>query len=278
MQLKEEFREYESLRREHDSQIVQIALEAGLRISPDQWSALLYGDPHHRSHMQSIVDRLHSPQLLSHALKELKTIIERNSNAQILQNSLDNLATIAEIDTEVEPGWKLLSESLGIIETVIDEYVAFNKKWNTNSTEYRYLKNKNAYNSRPINPTPNSERSGHQPNNSPNFNNFGRYKTRMCRDILNKGTCPRGTNCTYAHIYEELRPPHDNESKSDFHSNDDLQSSGIHSVNEMNGYSRMNGNERPQMQQQEIISMPIIPIQPMHETIIRKNLKFHKYK
>lgn len=37
MQLKEEFRDYGSLRHEHDKQIVQIALEAGLRISPDQW-------------------------------------------------------------------------------------------------------------------------------------------------------------------------------------------------------------------------------------------------
>lgn len=44
MQLKEEFRNYDALRREHDTQIVQIALEAGLRISPDQWSSLLYGN------------------------------------------------------------------------------------------------------------------------------------------------------------------------------------------------------------------------------------------
>ena len=42
MQLKEEFRSYETLRREHDTQIVQIATEAGLRIAPDQWSSLLY--------------------------------------------------------------------------------------------------------------------------------------------------------------------------------------------------------------------------------------------
>ena len=58
MQLKEEFRTYESLRREHDAQIVQIALEAGLRIAPDQWSSLLYGDVAHKSHMQSIMDKL----------------------------------------------------------------------------------------------------------------------------------------------------------------------------------------------------------------------------
>ncbi|KOB77586.1 Roquin, partial [Operophtera brumata] len=55
MQLKEEFRTYETLRREHDAQIVQIATEAGLRIAPDQWSALLYGDTQHKSHMQSII-------------------------------------------------------------------------------------------------------------------------------------------------------------------------------------------------------------------------------
>ena len=58
MQLKEEFRLYEALRREHDSQIVQIAMEAGLRIAPDQWSSLLYGDTSHKSHMQSIIDKV----------------------------------------------------------------------------------------------------------------------------------------------------------------------------------------------------------------------------
>ena len=58
MQLKEEFRTYDTLRREHDAQIVQIATEAGLRISPEQWSSLLYGDTAHKSHMQSIIDKV----------------------------------------------------------------------------------------------------------------------------------------------------------------------------------------------------------------------------
>lgn len=58
MQLKEEFRSYEALRREHDAQIVHIAMEAGLRISPEQWSSLLYGDLAHKSHMQSIIDKV----------------------------------------------------------------------------------------------------------------------------------------------------------------------------------------------------------------------------
>lgn len=63
MQLKEEFRTYEALRREHDSQIVQIAMEGGLRIAPDQWSSLLYGDQSHKSHMQSIIDKVLSLSL-----------------------------------------------------------------------------------------------------------------------------------------------------------------------------------------------------------------------
>lgn len=63
MQLKEEFRTYEALRREHDSQIVQIAMEGGLRIAPDQWSSLLYGDQSHKSHMQSIIDKVCDRQI-----------------------------------------------------------------------------------------------------------------------------------------------------------------------------------------------------------------------
>ena len=53
-----QYRTYSALRKEHDAQIVQIAMEAGLHISPEQWSALLYGDDEHKSHMQSIIDKV----------------------------------------------------------------------------------------------------------------------------------------------------------------------------------------------------------------------------
>uniref|UniRef100_A0A914NTT8 RING-type E3 ubiquitin transferase n=1 Tax=Meloidogyne incognita TaxID=6306 RepID=A0A914NTT8_MELIC len=64
------------LRAEHDAQIVQIAMEAGLRISPDQWSSLLYGDSRHRAHMQSICDRL-SQNSLTHAVEELRKLVSQ---------------------------------------------------------------------------------------------------------------------------------------------------------------------------------------------------------
>lgn len=56
-----QFRSYECLRREHDGQIIRMAMEAGLRISPEQWSTLLYGDHKHKSDMQSIIDKVCSP-------------------------------------------------------------------------------------------------------------------------------------------------------------------------------------------------------------------------
>lgn len=86
MQLKEEFRTYEALRREHDAQIVHIAMEAGLRISPEQWSSLLYGDLVHKSHMQSIIDKV--PVCLTdywHVTPQLAWIKGSNINKQMIE-------------------------------------------------------------------------------------------------------------------------------------------------------------------------------------------------
>ena len=32
----------------------------------------------------------------------------------------------------------------------------------------------------------------------------GKYKTNMCRDLSQRGHCPRGANCTFAHSEEEM--------------------------------------------------------------------------
>ena len=53
-----QYRTYESLRREHDSQIVEIAMKAGLRITPETWSTQLYGNTNRKSEMQSIIDKV----------------------------------------------------------------------------------------------------------------------------------------------------------------------------------------------------------------------------
>lgn len=40
----------------------------------------------------------------------------------------------------------------------------------------------------------------HETNHSQN----AKYKISMCRDLTLRGSCPRGTNCTFAHSNEEL--------------------------------------------------------------------------
>lgn len=97
MQLKEEYYSYEALRREHDTQIVSIAMEAGLRISPDQWSSLLYGDTTHKSHMQSIIDRLQSPNSFYQSIQELMVAAQRTNDPSLLvtlKNHFEKLARI----------------------------------------------------------------------------------------------------------------------------------------------------------------------------------------
>jgi RING finger and CCCH-type zinc finger domain-containing protein len=104
MQLKEEFRNYEALRREHDAQIVQIATEAGLRIAPDQWSSLLYGDAAHKSHMQSIMDKLQTPQSFSQSVQELMIALQRTGDPGSLLGGLRNsLELLASIDPCCNP-------------------------------------------------------------------------------------------------------------------------------------------------------------------------------
>lgn len=129
MQLKEEFRSYEALRREHDAQIVHIAMEAGLRISPEQWSSLLYGDLVHKSHMQSIIDKvpatsrshrssrvepvvlpphglwstftrlqLQSPESFAKSVQELAIVLQRTGDPANLGRLTPPLDLLANID------------------------------------------------------------------------------------------------------------------------------------------------------------------------------------
>ncbi|PNF24679.1 hypothetical protein B7P43_G17554 [Cryptotermes secundus] len=177
MQLKEEFRTYEALRREHDAQIVQIATEAGLRIAPDQWSALLYGDTAHKSHMQSIIDKLQTPQSFAQSVQELVIALQRTGdpgNLSVLRLHLELLAAIDPSPESSPPTWCECCRALGAVRIVVTGLVEF-------------IQN---HGSRKL------QEPGHAHN--------AKYKISMCRDLTLKGSCPRGTNCTFAHSEEEL--------------------------------------------------------------------------
>uniref|UniRef100_A0A672KQG1 RING-type E3 ubiquitin transferase n=1 Tax=Sinocyclocheilus grahami TaxID=75366 RepID=A0A672KQG1_SINGR len=177
MQLKEEFRTYEALRREHDAQIVHIAMEAGLRISPEQWSSLLYGDLMHKSHMQSIIDKLQSPESFAKSVQELTIILQRTgdpANLNSLRAPLELLAGIDHNPDAAAPSWTELESVLLAVKVVVHGLVEFIQNF--------------------------SKKSNESPQTQPN----SKYKTSMCRDLRQQGGCPRGTSCTFAHTQEEL--------------------------------------------------------------------------
>uniref|UniRef100_A0A8B9GRR0 RING-type E3 ubiquitin transferase n=1 Tax=Astyanax mexicanus TaxID=7994 RepID=A0A8B9GRR0_ASTMX len=177
MQLKEEFRTYEALRREHDAQIVHIAMEAGLRISPEQWSSLLYGDLVHKSHMQSIIDKLQSPESFAKSVQELTIVLQRTgdpANLNSLRAPLELLAALDHNPDAAAPSWEELENVMLGVKVVVHGLVEFIQNFSKKSHE--------AFQS--------------QPNS--------KYKTSMCRDLRQQGSCPRGANCTFAHTQDEL--------------------------------------------------------------------------
>ncbi|XP_017892553.1 roquin-1 isoform X2 [Ceratina calcarata] len=180
MQLKEEFRTYEALRREHDAQIVQIATEAGLRIAPDQWSALLYGDTSHKSHMQSIIDKLQTPQSFAQSVQELVIALQRTPDPGQLSSLRPQLELLAAIDPNPETDPPTLAEcraALEAVRTVVAALVEFIQQHGNRKTQ-------------------------------DGIHNVGpaqsKYKVSMCRDLALRGSCPRSINCTFAHSDMEL--------------------------------------------------------------------------
>ena len=182
MQLKEEFRTYDALRREHDAQIVQIATEAGLRIAPDQWSSLLYGDSAHKSHMQSIIDKLQTPQSFGQSVQELVIALQRTGdphNLSALRPSLELLAALDPSPDAPAPSWTECEGALEGARMSVRGLSDFVLSHGGGRSTVRQ-----------------SDQATHGSHSI-------KYKTSLCRDLL-RGGCPRGTNCTFAHSEEEL--------------------------------------------------------------------------
>ncbi|VDN59363.1 unnamed protein product [Dracunculus medinensis] len=199
MQLKTEFRDYESLRREHDTQIVQVAIEAGLRISPDQWSSLLYGDQSHRSHMQSIIDKLQVPQAFDQMYRELKTILQRSGDCETVVSIFKHFEHFNELDSSISSSILFIFLDFKMRKLQLFNLMARNVKHLTIfGANHRdtYLQNKK-----------HSKKHVHR-----RFFSFTgklifvkRCEGQLFRDTEAGRSCPRGIHCTYAHSQSELR-------------------------------------------------------------------------
>ncbi|KAI1904782.1 hypothetical protein AGOR_G00009230 [Albula goreensis] len=195
MQLKEEFRTYEALRREHDAQIVHIAMEAGLRISPEQWSSLLYGDLVHKSHMQSIIDKLQSPESFAKSVQELTIVLQRTGDPANLNSLRPHLELLANIDHNPDaasPSWEQLEQVMLAVKVVVHSLVDFIQNFSKKSHEAPQMCR--------LTGSVLCTNNGVSPQPQPN----SKYKTSMCRDLRQQGGCPRGANCTFAHSQDEL--------------------------------------------------------------------------
>uniref|UniRef100_A0A0K2T8W5 RING-type E3 ubiquitin transferase n=1 Tax=Lepeophtheirus salmonis TaxID=72036 RepID=A0A0K2T8W5_LEPSM len=202
MQLKEEFRTYDALRREHDMQIVQIATEAGLRIAPDQWSSLLYGDSLHKSQMQSIMDKLQTPESFSQSVQELVIALQKTGDPGKLTDlrpSLDFLAGIDPAQDTFLLSFETLSSALVSVNKVLSGLVAF---VNLHSNSKRSTINANVSGSGNASLSGGGNPGGGMMDSR--HHHHIRYKTNLCRDLSIHGSCPRGKNCTFAHSLAEL--------------------------------------------------------------------------
>ncbi|XP_014666501.1 PREDICTED: roquin-1-like [Priapulus caudatus] len=215
MQLKDEFRTYEALRREHDAQIVQIATEAGLRIAPDQWSSLLYGDTIHKSHMQSIIDKLQTPQSFTQSIQELVIALQRTGDPHNLSHLRQPLELLANIDPSTDApatDWRAIETSLQALKVILDGLVQFIQQ---NAT--------------------------HKLTESTHLMHAGKYKTSMCRDLQQVGGCPRGLNCTFAHSQDELEKNRSRSRKN----NPSMKSSNAVSDKLPGGFNRQSADVKP---------------------------------
>lgn len=149
MTLKEEFRTYDALRREHDTQIVQIATEAGLRIAPDQWSALLYGDNNHKSHMQSIIDKQQSPSSFALSVDELMMALQRTGDPANLAKLRVHFENLSNIDPSLELNapttWNECMESLCAVRDVVFGLIDFIQHHGKNKVQESYNQHATRY-------------------------------------------------------------------------------------------------------------------------------------
>ncbi|CAF1040763.1 unnamed protein product, partial [Brachionus calyciflorus] len=103
MELRKEFTKYPALRKQHDMQIIQIALESGIRMSPEQWSQKLFGDSTHKSEMQSIIDKIQSQQTLDKLIQDFYDKVQVGSQSVYANQAeplINSLFLAVKVDLE----------------------------------------------------------------------------------------------------------------------------------------------------------------------------------
>lgn len=128
--------------------------------------------------MQSIIDKLQSPQSFAQSVQELVIALQRTGDPARLSGLRSHLKNLAGIDPSSEsivPSWQECATSLESVKRVVNGLVDFVAHHGNRKLQ---------------DPT-------HALHNT-------KYKISFCRDLSLRGNCPRGSNCTFAHSEDEL--------------------------------------------------------------------------
>ncbi|CAF0928869.1 unnamed protein product [Didymodactylos carnosus] len=238
MQLKTEYRTYEKLRGEHDSQIIAIAQEQGLRISPEQWSSLLYGDTQHKRQLELVIEKLVTPDSFDKCIKELLTVLARGGDPYHLQRLIPDFELLEKIpfelqststsptrhfdsisptpdsnDTtdkkrELNTSWQFLCLVLKSSRTILQALIDFNDSTKQHHQQQQQQSSSSSLATSPLGGCGSDSLYGTGPSCSSGVSSsttaVSKYKVSMCRDFTQKGSCPRNLHCTFAHSKQEM--------------------------------------------------------------------------
>lgn len=128
MELKKEFNKYPALRKQHDMElikvhliyiltfkiesnllIVKIALEAGIRLTPEQWSQKFYGDSAHKSEMQSIIDKLQSQQTLEKLIGDVYEKLDQLKGVDMGITSNSDAGSLVNMFIKLKPEFEVMA-------------------------------------------------------------------------------------------------------------------------------------------------------------------------
>ncbi|NWS03189.1 RC3H1 protein, partial [Motacilla alba] len=121
--------------------------------------------------------KLQTPASFAQSVQELTIALQRTGDPANLNRLRPHLELLANIDPSPDapsPTWEQLENGLVAVRTVVHGLVDYIQNHSKKGTDQQQ-----------------------PPQHS-------KYKTYMCRDMKQRGGCPRGASCTFAHSQEEL--------------------------------------------------------------------------
>jgi RING finger/CCCH-type zinc finger protein len=133
--------------------------------------------------MQSIIDKLQTPQSFLQSVQELVIALQRTGDPGNLGKLRPHLDFLASLDPSPESSchdWETLTTSLNAVNQIVSGLLAFIEQHQSRRG------------------------GGGGIHDASSAVANSRYKTSMCRDLSMHGSCPRGRNCTFAHSHTEI--------------------------------------------------------------------------